>query len=182
MAISKMAWALALPIVATSVVFAGSAAAQQRPQSNANETYQAPSQQDGLRTAATAINAQKSEFFRQRNAVGYASLYTADATYVQLLPLLQVLHGRAQIQKYVQAIFDANATETQSTVTSADMIDANREVVGGDYSLTAGNRRILGHFVQVLRREDGTWRIASHVFARTQPLTVAEKDEYRGNQ
>jgi hypothetical protein len=52
-------------------------------------------------------------------------------------------------------------------------------MVGGDYYLSArGGQKISGHFFQVLKRDTGTWKIAAQVFARPEPVTAVEGNEY----
>jgi uncharacterized protein (TIGR02246 family) len=180
MTISKITWALALSFVSISFIPIGPIAAQQRRVAQSSQAYPEPTAGDELRTAATAINSRRSEYFRQHDAAGIASMYTQDATYVELLPRLQMMSGHAQIQQHFEEMFNAKATELRSTVVSAAMVTSDTQLVGGDYSLVAGGKQIMGHFVQTLRREDGVWRIASHIFARPDPVTAGEKDQYRG--
>ena len=116
---------------------------------------------------AVALNLRRSQLYRQKDTGGVASLYTADATYIELMPVLQVLKGRDQIKGHLDELLDASALAISPTVLSAEMNPDGTIAVSGDYH--GGFRRGRanhGHFVQTLRKEDGTWRIASHVFAR----------------
>jgi uncharacterized protein (TIGR02246 family) len=144
------------------------------------ESYAQPTDNDNLATMANALNAQRSAMFAKGDAAGIASLYTPNATYIELLPRLLMMGGRAGIEEHFRNLFKAHATELKSSVTSASRIDGDNALVGGDYYIIAKNRKTMGHFVQVLRQEGGTWKIISHVFARPDPITVQENNEYKG--
>jgi uncharacterized protein (TIGR02246 family) len=144
------------------------------------ESYAQTTDHDNLATMANAINAQRSAMFSKGDAAGIASLYTPNATYIELLPRLLMMGGRARIEEHFRDLFKAHATELKSSVTSASRIDGDNALVGGDYYIIANNRKTMGHFVQILRQEGGTWKIASHVFARPDPITVQENNEYKG--
>ena len=74
---------LLLSIVAITIGTALPAAAQQN------------STQD-LRAAAAAVVAQRSELYNKKDAGGIAAEFTADAIFVELLPRLEVMHGKAE--------------------------------------------------------------------------------------
>ena len=90
------------------------------------------------------------------------------------MPTLKMMNGRAQIENHLRDVLDAGATQLQSVVTYAQPIDNDTELVSGDYYLVVNGKRAEGHFVQMLRREAGTWKIMSHVFARPDPVTPHE--------
>jgi uncharacterized protein (TIGR02246 family) len=144
------------------------------------EAYAQPTDHDNLATMANAVNAQRSAMFAKGDAAGIASLYTQNATYIELLPRLIMMGGRARIEEHFRDLFKAHATELKSSVTSASRIDGDNALVGGDYYIVAKNRKTMGHFVQILRQESGTWKIISHVFARPDPITFEENNEYKG--
>jgi uncharacterized protein (TIGR02246 family) len=173
---------LLLPLLALSGAMTLPVAAQQSaPVAESSDQYPRPTNRDNLIVAAAALNNQRSEAIRKRDLPGIVAVYTADAVYVELLPRLEVMHGRAQIQRHFEELFASRTTDLTSTVTSADSAGNDRALVGGNYSLVTGNKQIAGHFVQELRREGGAWKIASHVFARPEPVTVIERNEFRGN-
>jgi len=158
-------------------------AAVQHSQAREAPSYQQdvaqPTQQDHLRTEATNLNAQRTDLFRKKDLNGVAALYTADATYVELLPRLQVMMGRSQIQQHMSELITSKATDLVVTVTSAEMKGSGEMMVGGDYFLVVtGGKKISGHFFQVLRKEGGAWKIAMHAFARPEPVTPVEANEY----
>ena len=141
--------------------------------------HQNPSDQDSLRTAVTNLNAQRSAFYRKKDIDGVASLYTPDATYVELLPSLSVMQGREQIKRHFRELMEANASELVLDVTKAEMTGTDALRAGGDYFIMlAGGKKISGHFYQELRREGGAWKIATHIFARPEPVTSPEMEQY----
>jgi ketosteroid isomerase-like protein len=173
-------------ILATAIAIAAAAtilpARAQTTAPQSSEQYQQPQVGESLRTIATALNARRGEAFRRKNSAAVAETYAPNAVYVELLPALQVMRGRAEIQRHFDELLAAQSTDLSFTVTSAEMTGGDTMSVGGDYVLTArGNRKINGHFFQILRREGGAWKIALHTFARPDPVTVSEENVYRGN-
>jgi ketosteroid isomerase-like protein len=170
-----------IPIVAMSIGMVLPVAAQQpgqRPQTY-NQDMAKATDQDSLRTAATNLNAQRGELFRKKDLTGLTALYLPDATYIQLLPRVQVMQGRAEIRQHLQEIMAASATDLVPTVTTARMGGNGAMMVSGDYVLVVqGGRKIYGHFFQELRQDGGTWKIATHAFARPEPVTAREAREY----
>ncbi len=138
----------------------------------------APDQQNPSYVAID-LNMRRSTLYQQKNTAGVASLYTADATYTELMPVLQVLKGRDQIKGHLDDLIDASAVTIVPTVLRAERNADGTIAVSGDYLVMSGqDERTAGHFIQTLRQEDGVWRIASHVFARPNPLTATEADLY----
>jgi len=126
---------------------------------------------------AVDLNLRRSQLYRRGDTVGVAALYTEDAAYTELLPMLQVLKGRDQIKGHLDELISASALTIAPTVQSAERNADGTLAVSGDYVvLTGDDTRIIGHFIQTLRQENGEWRIASHTFARPDPLTQAEAD------
>ncbi|MBV8094494.1 MAG: nuclear transport factor 2 family protein [Acetobacteraceae bacterium] len=178
---------LLIPVVATSALVVWPAAAQQAgrrgqlpvayPQSG--QAYPQPTAQDNLRAIATTLNARRAELFRKDDPAGVASVYTPDATYVELLPQLAVMEGRADIQRHFQDLLEAGAGRLAFTVTDAKVTPNGAMEVGGDYSVALrGGKKIAGHFFQILRQDGGTWKIAMHIFARPEPVTAVEARQY----
>ncbi|MBV8072000.1 MAG: DUF4440 domain-containing protein [Acidobacteriaceae bacterium] len=140
-----------------------------------------PTQQDQLRSIATAANSQLRDQFRKKSAPGWAAMFTPDATFVELLPQLKVMTGRAEMQRHIEEVLASNATDFIPTVTTANMTRAGTFEAGGDYTLVVGNKIVPGHFLQVFRQEGGAWKIAYFIFARPQPVTQREANTFRGN-
>jgi len=173
---------LFLAMLTTAGGLAGPATAQQRPVPQTPMSAEMPPQptdQDNLRLAATNLNTQRSEFYRKGDLAGLTSVYTPDAVYIQLLPRLSVMKGRAQIQQHMRELMDSKARDLVLTVTTAEMTGNDTMMVGGDYYVAVqGGKKVTGHFFQMLRREGGTWKIAMHTFARPEPITPIEAREY----
>jgi uncharacterized protein (TIGR02246 family) len=123
-----------------------------------------------LTTAAAAIIAERSELYNKRDAGGIAAEFTADATFVELLPRLEVMHGKAEIQKHYQQLFDAGATHFSQKITQVELHSDDTGVVAGEYTVFANAKIITGHWFEILRQEAGTWKTAVHVFARPEPI------------
>jgi ketosteroid isomerase-like protein len=123
-----------------------------------------------FKTAAAAIILQRTQLYNQKDAAGIASQFTADAVFVELLPRLTVVHGKAEIQKHYQQLFDAGAANFDQKITEAEPNGSATGVIAGDYSVVANGKTITGHWFEILRQEAGTWKAAIHVFARPEPI------------
>jgi ketosteroid isomerase-like protein len=132
-------------------------------------------QQSAMEIAAS-LNVRRSGCYQRHDLASIASLYTAEATYIELMPVLQVFKGRDQIKSHLEELSGASAVGLVPTVTDADRNPDGTILVAGDYLvLSRETTESVGHFVQSLRWEDGAWRIATHVFARPDPLTTEER-------
>jgi uncharacterized protein (TIGR02246 family) len=132
-------------------------------------TAQQNSTQD-LTAAAAAVITQRSELYNKKDAGGIAAEFTTDATFVELLPRLEVMHGKAEIQKHYQQLFDAGATNFSLKITQVELNGNDTGVMAGDYTVFANAKTITGHWFEILRQEAGTWKTAVHVFARPEPI------------
>jgi uncharacterized protein (TIGR02246 family) len=171
---------MALAIVTITGALAGCASPQLAGQEPARhpmsaQTVPQPTDQASLKMIASNLNAQRSEYYRKRDLAALTSLYTPDASYIQLAPRYDLMKGRDQIRKHMQELIDANASEFVYTVTTAEQTGDDTVRVGGDYYVTVqGGQKAFGHFTQVLRRDGDTWKIAVHTFARPEPITASE--------
>ena len=132
-----------------------------------------PAQQNrmqDLTAAAAAVIAERSELYNKKDAGGIAAEFTADATFVELLPILEVMHGKAEIQKHYQQLFDAGATNFSQKITQVELNGNDTGVMAGDYTVFANGKTITGHWFEILRQEAGTWKTTVHVFARPEPI------------
>jgi ketosteroid isomerase-like protein len=162
---------IAALIVAVAAVTTGPALAQAPMPAEMPQ----PTQQDNLRVVATNLNNQRSELFRKKDLAGLTSLYTPDAAYIELMPRLSVMTGRAQIQQHMNELMAAKASDLVLTIKSAGMTGEGRMIAGGDYHvMVKGGKKVFGHFFQELREDAGGWKIAKHVFARNELLTPNE--------
>ena len=182
MIFSKVTRTFALSFAVTSLANAPLALSRQTEptQFQLAQGTPAPSGADRLRTEAAAVNARRDELFARRDAAGISAMYTPDATYVELLPRPERMEGHARIEEHFRELFDAHVSELRYTVTNARMVGPDAEVTG-DYVMVANGKRIAGHFVQVLRKEGDDWKIASHVFARPEPVTAGEMHDVPGH-
>ena len=168
-------------ILVATLAMATSAFLPATAQTTGSEQYQPTPKEFGLKQTAAALNAQRGEALRQRNAAAIAEMYTPDATFVELLPRLQVMRGRAEVRRHFEELTKAQVSNLTFTIIYSEMSGKDMSV-GGDYVLAAGNNKIInGHFFQLLRQDGGTWKIAMETFARPEPVTVGEVDETRGN-
>ena len=148
---------LLLSIVVITIGTALPAAAQQN------------SMQD-LTAVAAAVIAERSELYNKKDAGGIAAQFTEDATFVELLPRLEVMHGKAEIQEHYQQLFDAGATKFSQKITKVELNGNATGVMAGDYTVFVNAKSITGHWFETLRQEAGTWKTAIHVFARPEPI------------
>lgn len=132
-------------------------------------TAQQNSTQD-LKATAAALIAQRVQLYNKKDAAGIAAQFTSDAIFVELLPQLEVLRGKAEIQKHYQMLFDAGAASFDQKITQAELNGNDAGVMAGDYSVVANGKTITGHWFEILHQEAGIWKAAVHVFARPNPI------------
>jgi uncharacterized protein (TIGR02246 family) len=123
-----------------------------------------------LKAAAAALIAERVQLYNKKDAAGIAAEFTPDATFVELLPRLEVIRGKAEIQKHYQELFDAGATSFDQKITQVELKGNEEAVMAGDYSVVANGKNITGHWFEILRQEAGTWKATVHVFARPNPI------------
>jgi len=148
---------LLFSIVAITIGTALPAAAQQE------------STQD-LKAEAAALIAQRVQLYNKKDAAGIAAEFTPDAIFVELLPILEVMRGKAEIQKHYQQLFDAGASGFDQKITQVELNGNEEGVMAGDYSVVANGKNITGHWFEILRQQAGTWKATVHVFARPNPI------------
>ncbi|MBV8094178.1 MAG: DUF4440 domain-containing protein [Acetobacteraceae bacterium] len=140
-----------------------------------------PTEMDKFKILATEVNGRRSECYKRKDAACAAAVFTDDATFIEVQPDFKMLKGRAQIQRHYQELITANATDLTPTVTTVSVTGKDTGFVGGDYTIVAKGKRIDGHFFQTIKQVAGKWEIASHFFARGEPITASEDSTYRGN-
>jgi uncharacterized protein (TIGR02246 family) len=123
-----------------------------------------------LKAAAAALIAQRVQLYNQKDAAGIAAQFAPDATFVELLPTLEVRRGNAEIQQHYQQLFDAGASRFEQKITLVELNGNETGVMAGDYSVVANGKTITGHWFEILRQEAGTWKATVHVFARPNPI------------
>ena len=113
-------------------------------------------QQNGtqdLKAAAAALIAQRVQLYNKKDAAGIAAEFTPDAIFVELLPTLEVMRGKAEIQKHYQQLFDAGATSFDQKITQVELNGNETGMMAGDYSVVANGKTITGHWFEILRQE-----------------------------
>ena len=81
------------------------------------------------------------------------------------MPRLEVMRGKAEIQKHYQQLFDAGATSFDQKITQVELNGNDTGVMA-----VANGKTITGHWFEILRQEAGIWKAAVHVFARPNPI------------
>jgi hypothetical protein len=134
----------------------------------------AATQVDAL-AVALDLNARRSKLYHQADLAGATALYTEEADYIELLPILQRFKGRAEIKAHLQQLLSVDAVDIAPAVVEATVGSDGTIRTSGDYIIRfAEKAEIGGHFMQILRNDNGVWRIALHVFARSAPITQSE--------
>jgi ketosteroid isomerase-like protein len=123
-----------------------------------------------FKSAAAEIIVERTKLYNQKDAAGIAGQFTSDAVFVELLPRLNVVHGKAEIQKHYQQLFEAGAANFDQKITEAEPSGNATGMIAGDYSVVANGKTITGHWFEILRQEAGTWKATIHVFARPESI------------
>ena len=116
--------------------------------------------------AANALSARENELLSKKDAAGIASLFTSDGLLVVLSPQYAFKPGRDAIQKHYQGIIDAGATGMTLELKNLELRGNDGVWAAGNYSVTVKDKPIQGHWFRILKRENGTWKIAMEAFAR----------------
>ena len=116
--------------------------------------------------AVTALSARENELLTKKDAAGIASLFTSDGLLVMLAPQFAFKPGRDAIQKHYQGIIDAGATSITPELKNMELRGNDGVWAAGNYSVTVKDKTIQGNWFRILKRENGTWKIAMEAFAR----------------
>ncbi len=116
--------------------------------------------------AANALSARESDLLSKKDAAGIASLFTSDGLLVMLAPQFAFKPGRDVIQKHYQGIIDAGATGITLELKNVELRGNDGVWAAGTYSVTVKDKTIQGNWFRILKRENGTWKIAMEAFAR----------------
>ena len=116
--------------------------------------------------AVTALSARENELLTKKDAAGIASLFTSDGLLVMLAPQFAFKPGRDAIQKHYQGIIDAGATSITLELKNMELRGNDGVWAAGNYSVTVKDKPIQGNWFRILKRENGTWKIAMEAFAR----------------
>lgn len=116
--------------------------------------------------AANALSARESDLLGKKDAAGIASLFTSDGLLVMLAPRFAFKPGRDAILKHYQDIIDAGATSITLELKNVELRGNDGVWAAGNYSVTVKDKTIQGNWFRILKRENGTWKIAMEAFAR----------------
>jgi uncharacterized protein (TIGR02246 family) len=115
--------------------------------------------------ATNALNGRISELLSKKDAAGIASLFTSDGLLVVLAPQFAFNPGRDAIQKHHQGIIDAGASKLTLELKNLELRGNDGVWAAGNYSITVKGKTIQGNWFRILKRENGTWRIAMETLA-----------------
>ena len=119
-----------------------------------------------IMNATIALGARESELLSKKDAAGIASLFTSDGLLVMLAPQFAFNPGRDAIEKHYQGIIDAGATNITLELKNLELRGNDGVWAAGNYSVTVKDKAIQGSWFRILKRENGTWKIAMEAFAR----------------
>ena len=119
-----------------------------------------------IMNATIALGARESELLSKKDAAGIASLFTSDGLLVMLAPQFAFKPGRDAIEKHYQGIIDAGATNITLELKNLELRGNDGVWAAGNYSVTVKDKAIQGSWFRILKRENGTWKIAMEAFAR----------------
>ena len=126
-------------------------------------------EQQDLQEVMNAINAlaaRENELLAKKDAAGIAALFTSDGLLVMLAPQFAFNPGRDAIQKHYQSIIDAGASSITLELKNMELRGNDGVWAAGNYSVTVKDKTIQGNWFRILKRENGTWKIAMEAFAR----------------
>jgi uncharacterized protein (TIGR02246 family) len=116
--------------------------------------------------ATNALGARENELLNKKDAAGIAALFTSDALLVILAPQYVFKPGREAIQKHYQGIIDAGASGITLELKNLELRGNDGVWAAGNYSVTVKDKAIQGSWFRILKRDNGTWKIAMEAFGR----------------
>ena len=129
--------------------------------------------------AIEAASAQWVDAFNQGDTAALAALYTEEAKL--LPPNSQMIVGREGIQAFFQASFDAGEAKVQLTVIELSVSGDIAHVVGKyTFTLQPEDGEAIsdnGKYVEIWKRENGTWIMDKDIWNSSVPRPTAEKEE-----
>lgn len=163
------------PAFALSALLCGLASFGQQTASTASvvPTAHACSNPEAIQTAQHMVDTWQAAY-NSGNAAGVAALYTEDADYLTQHFVTGVVHGRAQIQAYVQRGVDARFHIDSIQILSIGCVPDLIYVVDRYESTNAG-QKAMGVNLVVARRTPAGWRIVAHEAAVPDPVTAVQQ-------
>jgi ketosteroid isomerase-like protein len=114
-----------------------------------------------FKSQAAAAAARWDAAFNAGDAAGLAKAYTKDAA---ILPAGgEPVTGPAGAEKLFGGFIKGGVKNHKVTVQGGDG-DGDIGYVYGRWQADAGDKKLAGHWVNVLKREDGQWRTALHTW------------------
>jgi len=124
---------------------------------------------------------QFADAFNQGDAASVAALYTLEAKLLQ--PNGPMIIGGESIQAMFQGWFDAGVGDLQPTVIDLH-VNGDMAYIVGKYSLTIQLQpeegeaiSDSGKYVEIWKRENGSWKIDVDIFNSSVPLPAPEEEE-----
>ena len=129
--------------------------------------------------AIRAASKQWVDAFNQADAAATAAIYTEDAK--MLPPNSSIIIGREGIQAFFQGFYDVGGRDAQLTVIDLHVQGDMAHVVG-KYTFTIQPEEgeaisDNGKYVEIWKRENGSWKISADIFNTSIPLPIAEEAE-----
>jgi uncharacterized protein (TIGR02246 family) len=120
--------------------------------------------------ATKALGARENELLSKKDAAGIASLFTSDGLLVMLAPEFAFKPGRDSIQKHFQSIIDAGVSNITLELKNLELRGNDGVWAAGNYSVIVKGQTVHGNWFRILKRENGTWKVAMEAFARAGAL------------
>ena len=129
--------------------------------------------------AIKAASTQWLDAFNRADAEALASLYTEEATLLE--PNSPLVVGRESIQTIFQGFFDTSGLQLQLTVIELS-VNGDMAHRFGRYTLTIQPEEgeaisDNGKYVEIWKRENGTWKIDVNIWNSSLPLSAPEEEE-----
>ena len=115
--------------------------------------------------ATNALDARQNELLGKKDAAGLAALFASDGLLVMLAPQFAFKPGRDAIQKHYQWMIDAGTTGIVLELKNVELRGNDGVWAAGNYSITVKDKTIQGNWFRILKRENGTWKIAMEALA-----------------
>jgi len=120
--------------------------------------------------ATNTLSARENELLSKKDAAAIASLFTSDGLLVMLAPQFAFKPGRNAIQKHYQGIIDAGVSNITLELKNLELRGNDGVWAAGSYSAIVKDQTIHGNWFRILKRENGTWKIAMEAIARADVL------------
>ena len=129
--------------------------------------------------AIEAASAQWVDAFNQGDATTLAAFYTEEAKLLE--PNSPLIVGKESIQEIFQGFFDTGALELQLTVIELS-VNGDMAHKVGKYTLTIQPEEgeaisDNGKYVEIWKRENGSWKMDVDIWNSSLPLPTSEKEE-----